>query len=87
MNIKRSEWNILLENFDKNPKNEDCIHADFEMKKGGNTWKINDIGMRLRGNTSRVRPQVGENYYQAHFKLDFEEWAMIPARNENLPAV
>lgn len=74
LNIKRSEWNILLENFDKNPKNEDCIHADFEMKKGGNTWKINDIGMRLRGNTSRVRPQVGENYYQAHFKLDFEEW-------------
>lgn len=74
LNIKRSEWNTLLENFDKNPKNEDCIHADFEMKKGGNTWKINDIGMRLRGNTSRVRPQVGENYYQAHFKLDFEEW-------------
>lgn len=74
LNIKRSEWNTLLENFDKNPKNEDCIHANFEMKKGGNTWKINDIGMRLRGNTSRRRPQEGENYYQAHFKLDFEEW-------------
>lgn len=74
LNIKRSEWNTLLENFDKNPKNEDCIHADFEMTKGGNTWKINDIGMRLRGNTSRVRPQEGEKYYQAHFKLDFEEW-------------
>lgn len=74
LTIKRSEWQTLLDNYDKNLKNEDCIHADFEMKKGGNTWKINDIGMRLRGNTSRVRPQVGENYYQAHFKLDFEEW-------------
>lgn len=30
--------------------------------------------MRLRGNTSRIRPQQGDNYYQAHFKIDFEEW-------------
>lgn len=74
LNIKRSEWETLLGNFDKNSKNENCIHADFEMKKGDNVWKINDIGMRLRGNTSRKRPQYGENYYQAHFKLDFEEW-------------
>lgn len=74
LTIKRSEWESLLKNYDKNPKNENCIHADFEMKKGNNTWKINDIGMRLRGNTSRIRPQRDENYYQAHFKLDFEEW-------------
>lgn len=44
------------------------------MKKGNNTWQISDIGMRLRGNTSRRRPQVGDEYYQAHFKLKFEEW-------------
>lgn len=74
LNIKRSEWETLLANYDTNSKNENYIHADFEMKKGDNTWKINDIGMRLRGNTSRIRPQYGENYYQAHFKLDFEEW-------------
>lgn len=74
LTIERSDWNNLLENYDKNPKNENCIHADFEMKKGDNIWKINDIGMRLRGNTSRMRPQYDENYYQAHFKLDFEEW-------------
>ena len=74
LTIKRSEWQTLLDNYDTNSKNENYIHADFEMKKGDNTWKINDIGMRLRGNTSRTRPQYGENYYQAHFKLDFEEW-------------
>lgn len=44
------------------------------MKKGDNTWQISDIGMRLRGNTSRLRPQVDDKYYQAHFKLKFEEW-------------
>lgn len=74
LTISRAEWDKLCANYDKNPKNEDCVHADFEMKKGNNTWQISDIGMRLRGNTSRRRPQVGEQYYQAHFKLDFEEW-------------
>ena len=74
LTISREQWDELCANYDKNPKNEDCVHADFEMKKGNNTWQISDIGMRLRGNTSRRRPQLGEQYYQAHFKLDFEEW-------------
>lgn len=74
LTISRKEWDKLCKNYDENPKNEDCVHAGFEMKKGNNTWQIGDIGMRLRGNTSRRRPQVGEEYYQAHFKLKFEEW-------------
>ena len=74
LTIDRSEWNTLLENYDTNPKNEDCIHADFKMTKGEYTWQAEDIGMRLRGNTSRIRPQQGDKYYQAHFKIDFEEW-------------
>lgn len=74
LTISRKEWDKLCTNYDKNLKNEDCVHADFEMKKGNNTWQISDIGMRLRGNTSRLRPQVDDKYYQAHFKLKFEEW-------------
>lgn len=74
LTISRKEWDKLCTNYDKNPKNEDCVHADFEMKKDNNTWQISDIGMRLRGNTSRRRPQVDDKYYQAHFKLKFEEW-------------
>lgn len=74
LTISRKEWDKLCTNYDKNPKNEDCVHAGFEMKKGDNTWQISDIGMRLRGNTSRLRPQVDDKYYQAHFKLKFEEW-------------
>lgn len=74
LTISRKEWDKLCTNYDKNPKNEDCVHAGFEMKKGDNTWQISDIGMRLRGNTSRLRPQVADKYYQAHFKLKFEEW-------------
>lgn len=74
LTISRKEWDKLCTNYDKNPKNEDCVHAGFEMKKGDHTWQISDIGMRLRGNTSRRRPQVDDKYYQAHFKLKFEEW-------------
>lgn len=74
LTIDRSEWKTLLDNFDINDRNEDCIHADFKMTKGEYTWQAEDIGMRLRGNTSRIRPQQGDNYRQAHFKIDFEEW-------------
>ena len=74
LTITRTEWNTFLDYYDQNSKNEEYIHADFKMKKGKNTWEISDIGLRLRGNTSRKRPQDGENYYQSHFKLDFEEW-------------
>lgn len=74
LTIDRSEWNTLLEYYDTNNHNENCIHADFKMTKGEYTWQADDIGMRLRGNTSRIRPQQGDNYYQAHFKIDFEEW-------------
>lgn len=74
LTIDRTEWNTLLDNYDTNSKNEDCIHADFKMTKAGYTWQAEDIGMRIRGNTSRIRPQQGDKYYQAHFKIDFEEW-------------
>lgn len=74
LTIDSSEWNTMLDYYDLNERNEECVHADFKMKKGGYTWTIDDIGIRPRGNTSRVRPQWGEDYYQSHFKIDFEEW-------------
>lgn len=74
--ITQEQWNKLLSDYDQNNKNEECVHADFKMEKAGVEWKIDDIGFRLRGNTSRVRPQLesGE-FQQAHFKLDFEEFS------------
>ena len=82
--ITRKEWNTLLVYYDISSKNEEYVHADFQFKKGNYTWKFTDIGLRVRGNTSRRRPQSGEgesaftgynnNYVQSHFKVDFEEW-------------
>lgn len=76
--IKRSEWNTLLSNYDKNPKNETCVHADYAFVKGDYDWSIKDVGIRIRGNTSRRRPQLADgSYQQAHFKVDFEEFPII----------
>lgn len=82
--ITRKEWNTLLVYYDISSSNEEYVHADFQFKKGNYTWKFTDIGLRVRGKTSRRRPQSGEgesaftgynnNYVQSHFKVDFEEW-------------
>lgn len=75
LTIARSEWDDMLDYYDRNPRNEECIHADFTMTKGDYTWEIGDVGIRPRGNTSRIRPQNPDGTYnQSHFKIDFEEW-------------
>ena len=65
--ITEDEWNKLLFRFDEYDHNVDYFHADFIYKKGQEIHNISDGGLRLRGNTSRRRP---EGYYgQAHDRL------------------
>ena len=79
--IDRSEWNKHLDYCDYSLQHEDSVKAKgFYFKKDNKQWFFKDIGFRIRGNTSRLRPQEkksdGTNgkYVQAHFALDFEEW-------------
>lgn len=81
INITRTEWNHLLKYFDWESKNEECVHADFVMTKNGFTWKKSDVGLAIRGKTSRCRPQKGWGkaesepvYEQSHFKINLEEF-------------
>ncbi|MCQ2598425.1 MAG: CotH kinase family protein [Treponema sp.] len=56
--ISRLEWNQLLRNFDYFYKNENSVlAANYTYEKDGKTWSLNEVGLRLRGNTSRYRPQ------------------------------
>lgn len=59
INIKISvdEWNKLLAWFDMNPDNEEYIVTNFSFKKDNNIHKADSTGLRLRGNTSRRRPE------------------------------
>lgn len=79
--IDRSEWNKHLEYCDINLDHEEMVVAKgFYFTKDNKEWFFKDVGFRIRGNTSRIRPQEkksdGKNgkYVQAHFSLDFEEW-------------
>ncbi|MEE0877725.1 MAG: hypothetical protein UH788_00465 [Treponemataceae bacterium] len=79
--MDRSEWNKHLDYCDYSLQHENSVVAKvFYFTKDNKEWFFKDIGFRIRGNTSRIRPQEkkadGTNgkYVQAHFVLDFEEW-------------
>lgn len=80
--ITTEEWNTLLHNYDLNSQNEDCVHANFYFSKYGRVDRLEDIGLRLRGNTSRVRPegsfgeehQVNGDYHHIHFGFRFQKF-------------
>jgi len=44
-------------NYDQNPYNEEYISGDCKFSKNGTQYNFNNIGLRLRGNTSRRRPE------------------------------
>lgn len=67
----QDEWDRLLGLFDQNPGTQEYIHCDVSFKKGSETITVSDAGMRLKGNTSRRRPQDGNHYRHVHFGLDF----------------
>jgi len=56
--IRRSEWNKMLAYYDYFYKNENSVLAEsYTYEKSGQKWELNTVGLRLRGNTSRYRPQ------------------------------
>lgn len=81
--ISEAEWNKLLTNYDANPKNEDEVSAKFIFNKNGVEEKLENIGFRLRGNTSRLRPEgsngqlhngANPQWHHAHFALKFDKF-------------
>ena len=60
--IKRSEWNKLCDDYRYFYKNENCVHAEcYVYEKDGRAWTLENVGFRLRGNTSRICPQGIDN--------------------------
>ena len=59
INVSLEQWNSLLDYYDKNTMTKEYIHCDITYKKGSDTHTITNAGIRLRGNTSRRRPEVG----------------------------
>ena len=58
VNVNLEQWNKLLDLYDQNSQTKEYIYCDVTYKKGVETHVIEDAGLRLRGNTSRRRPET-----------------------------
>lgn len=83
LEISTNEWNRLLENFDINRNNEEYVLGNFTILIDNNVTRLDSIGLRLRGNTSRRRPEgtTGEvhqatnpDWHHVHFSLNFKKY-------------
>ena len=69
--VSVEQWNNLLKAYDKNAHTEEYVHCNVRYRKGSEETYIEDAGLRLRGNTSRVRPEG--NHGQMH-QTDNTDW-------------
>ena len=78
-----TNWNTILQNFDLNPANDKKVVSKFSFSTNGNTVVLDSIGLRLKGNTSRRRPEGGfgelhttnnPDWHHSHFALDFSKY-------------
>lgn len=83
LEITEEEWNKLLRFFDQNPYNEECVVAGMQFTKNGETNELTRVGVRLRGNTSRRRPEgkkgemhqpTAPDWHHASFSVDINRF-------------
>lgn len=83
IDVTPESWNNLLSWYDINPQNEECVPADMTFIKNGQQDRLTQIGLRLRGNTSRRRPEgnygqlhnpQNPDWHHCHFALKFAEY-------------
>ena len=83
INVTLEQWNQLLKYYDQNSNTKEYIHCDVTYKKGNETISISDAGIRLRGNTSRRRPEgnggemhkINEtNWRHCHFGVNLRKF-------------
>lgn len=81
--ISLEQWNALLARYDENNHNVDFFHCDVEYRKGSDVWNITDAGIRIRGNTSRRRPEGnsgqkhvkdGADWHHCHFSINLRKY-------------
>lgn len=81
--VGADEWNRLLKEYDMDSNTAEYIHADVRYAGNSDEIAIRDIGLRLKGNTSRCRPegnggQMHEsgktNWHHCHYQLNFTKY-------------
>ena len=81
--VSEEEWNKLLEAYDRDSDTDTYIHCDAQFDSKGESHNFEDAGLRLRGNTSRRRPEGngGEkhkrdnaDWHHCHFMLNLRKF-------------
>ena len=83
LEISKEEWNKILTYYDQNPQNEEYVVGNFAFNKNGSAESLDSIGVRLRGNTSRRRPEgnpgelhnsTNPDWKHASFTVNFKKY-------------
>ncbi len=82
LTLTEKDWNEYLTNFDQWQNNRLYVPAQFTFRKNGQQYTRDSVGLRPRGNTSRVRPESshgephrnGAQWHHAHFGVKFTEY-------------
>lgn len=80
VSVPLDEWNRLLDMYDANNKTKQYIHCDIKYKKGDELTELDNCGLRLKGQSSRRRPEgnPGEHHQSTlrriHFALHFQKY-------------
>jgi len=78
ISLKQEEWDQLLAYYDHDSNTQAYVHCDIRFVKDGKATEIPDAGLRLKGNTSRRRPEENGHRRHVHFGLDFHHWSPDP---------
>lgn len=74
LTITEDQWEQMISNTN-NGKKDSYVKADFQYEKDGAVYKMSEIGIRNRGNsTYRAPADNNGNLQQAHFRLKFDEY-------------
>ncbi len=75
--IPRNEWNGIITDMkvysiiDDRMRTGNFRKADLVYEDRDGTFTLTDVGIRTKGNTTRILPQEGNNYHRANFKIKF----------------
>ena len=71
LDVSLGEWNRLLALYDDNAYTTQYVKATATFVKDGETTVIDNVGLRIKGNTSRRRP---EGWYGRMHERDNTDW-------------
>ncbi len=83
LSVSLDEWNRLLSLYDANAYTTQYVMATATFVKDGETTVIDSVGLRLKGNTSRRRPEGGHgqmhqrdntDWHHAHFGVNLRKY-------------